>query len=213
MDHVALLPHHEEMLFEQSGIDPGVARERGYRSIDDRGELRALGFGHEQSKLGPSLLVPIRDVRGEVVLNQIRADSPRANAEGKIRKYEFPPKSEMRLDIPFRVREQMGDPAVRLWITEGAKKVDAMVSRGECCIALAGVWNWRGKNYFGGKAALADWEFIAVNDREVYVVFDSDVMVKGPVRQALNRLVGMLESRGARVRCIYLYDAEDGTDG
>ena len=119
----------------------------------------------------------------------------------------------MRLDIPFRVREQMGDPNVPLFITEGAKKADAIVSRGACCIALSGVWNWRGKNRFGGKAALADWELIALNDRQVYIVFDSDVMVKGPVRQALNRLVRFLESRGARVRCIYLPDTEGGSDG
>ena len=50
---MALLPHHERMLTEESGVDPEVIAERGYRSIQDRQELRDLGFGHEQSRLGP----------------------------------------------------------------------------------------------------------------------------------------------------------------
>ena len=46
-----------------------------------------------------------------------------------------------------------------------------------CCIDLLGVWSWRGTNSDGGIAALPDWDYIALNGREVYIVFDSDVML------------------------------------
>jgi hypothetical protein len=45
--------------------------------------------------------------------------------------------------------------------------------------------------------ALPDWESIALNNREVFIVFDSDVMQKRAVHAALARLKAFLESRGA----------------
>ena len=69
---------------------------------------------------------------------------------------------------------------------------------------MSGVWNWRGTNELGGKTALPDWESIALNDREVFLVFDSDVMTKSGVHLALSRLKAFLESRHARVKVVYL---------
>ena len=116
----------------------------------------------------------------------------------------------MALDVPPACRPLLGNPAVPLYVTEGARKADAAASQGLCCIALLGVWNWRGSNEVGGKTALADWESIALNDREVGIVFDSDVMTKTAVHAALGRLKAFLESRGARVRVIYLPPEANG---
>ena len=44
------------------------------------------------------------------------------------------------------------------------RKADAAVSIGLCCIAVLGVWNWRGTSDWGGKTALPDWEMIAFKD-------------------------------------------------
>lgn len=77
------------------------------------------------------------------------------------------------------------------------KKADAAVSKGLCCIALLGVWNWRGENEHGGKTILADWEHIHLKGRRVYIVFDSDVMTNPHVHSVLVRLKAFLESRGA----------------
>jgi hypothetical protein len=60
-------------------------------------------------------------------------------------------------------------------------------------VSLLGVWNWRGTNERGGKMALPEWELIALNDRQVYIVFDSDVMLKPQVHVALVRLKHFLE--------------------
>ena len=56
----------------------------------------------------------------------------------------------------------------------------------------------------GGTTALADWESITLKERLVYIVFDSDVMTKTSVSQALARLKAFLEGRHAHVRLIYL---------
>jgi hypothetical protein len=97
-----------------------------------------------------------------------------------------------------------------LFVTEGVKKADALASQGCCAVALLGVWNWRGTNEQGGKLALPDWELIALKGRRVYLCFDSDVMLKAQVHQALARLKGFLESRGATVALIYLPSGEGG---
>ena len=78
----------------------------------------------------------------------------------------------------------------------GVKKGDALVSRGLCAVAVIGVWNWRGTNDKGGKTVLPDWEHIALNTRQIYIVFDSDVMLKPEVHAALVRLKAFLEARG-----------------
>ncbi len=197
-----LLQHHQRLI-ERSAILPEVARERGYRTVGTKAELRRLGFSDAQCRV-PALLIPIYGVNGEVALYQIRSDAPRVNRDGKAIKYETPKGARMVLDVPPRARPWLGDPKRPLFITEGVRKADAGVSAGLCIVALLGVWNWRGRNDHDGKLALPDWDSIALNGREVYVVFDSDVMVKAAVHLALGRLKGFLETRGARVRLVYL---------
>ncbi len=197
-----LLPQHQALI-DGSAVTPEVAAARGYRSVTRRVELRRLGFSDLQCNV-PGLLLPVWGVTGEVVNYQFRPDTPRIGKRGKAIKYETPQGSRMVLDVPPGVRQWLGDPSQRLFITEGIRKADAAVSKGLCCIGLLGVWNWRGTNEQGGKVALADWESIALNGREVFICFDSDVMSKPAVHAAMARLKAFLEHRGAHVRLIYL---------
>ena len=203
-----LLAHHARLL-EESGIDPRVARERGYQSAKTKTALAELGFKREQCRV-PALLVPVWDVWGEVATYQTRPDEPRVGRDGRTVKYETPAGARMVVDVPPRARQRLGDPGSPLFVTEGARKADAAVSRGLCCVALLGVWNFRGTNEHGGKTALPDWEQVALNGRDVYVVFDSDVMAKREVWQALVRLKAFLEGRGAAVWMVYLPSGEGG---
>ncbi|MDR4469112.1 MAG: DUF3854 domain-containing protein [Nitrospira sp.] len=203
-----LLPQHLALI-DASGIAPEIAMARGYRSVTTAKELAELGFSHVQQRV-PALLIPIHNVMGDVALHQSRPDHPRCNAKGKPIKYETQFGHRMVLDVSPSVRSQVMNPTEPLFITEGARKTDSAVSRGLCCVALLGVWNWRGSNASGGKTVLADWEQIALNGRLVYLVFDSDVMTKREVQQALRRLKAFLESRGATVTVLYLPAAADG---
>lgn len=199
----SLLPQHAALI-ESSGISAEVAAARGYRTATKKCEMRHLGFGAAQASV-PALLIPIYNVVGEVVLYQIRPDVPRVK-DGKALKYETPLKARMALDVPPGVRGLLGNPVIRLFVTEGVRKADSAVSRGLCCVALLGVWNWRGSNKDGDKVAFPDWESVALNGRQTYIVFDSDVMLKPDVSGS--RLKAFLESRGAKVAVVYLPPGE-----
>jgi energy-coupling factor transporter ATP-binding protein EcfA2 len=201
-----VLPQHQQQL-EASGISRHVAALRGYRSIVRKSELKNLGFPPSQ-QLVPTLLIPMWDVTGSVGQYHHRPDVPRMR-DGKVAKYEFAARSHMVVDVHPLLSEKVRDPRVPLFITEGVKKADSAISKGLCCIALAGTWNWRGTNELGGKTVLPDWDAIALKDvnnvgRQVYLCFDSDVMLKPQVYQALVRLSAFLKQRGARLAYIYL---------
>lgn len=203
-----LLPEHEDLI-RASAISPEVAAARGYRSVTKKSELEELGFGRQQRRV-PALLIPVWNVVGEVRLYQSRPNAPRI-VDGKSVKYETPGKAHMVLDVPPPVRPWLKDPARPLFVTEGSRKADSAASQGLCCVAVLGVWNWRGTNDHGGKAVLPDWDEIALNGRQVYICYDSDVMLKPEVHQAMARLRDVLQNRKGHVAFIYLPPGEGGS--
>jgi hypothetical protein len=215
-----LSPAHLRMLRAESAITDEVILARGYRTITEKAELRELGFAPAQCL--PGLLLPLWTPDGENILSVLRPDAPRALDQKnkprlpdgaypqRVLKYEFPKGLTMRLDCPPPCRAKLGDPVVPLWVTEGQKKADALVSAGFCAIALLGVWNWRGKNQLGGLTALADWEAIALKGRSVRIAFDSDVTRKPEVQNATKRLTEFLRNRGARATVVYLPPGQHG---
>jgi hypothetical protein len=157
----------------------------------------------------PGLVIPVRDVHGEVRFHQYRPDKPRL-LDGKPAKYELPYQVRLVVDVPPQVILKMASPASPLWITEGPLKADAGVSAGLVCIGIFGVFGWRGRNSRGGKTVLPDWESIALEGREVYLAADSDVRMNPDVADAVARLGRLLDRRGADVRYVYLPHAADG---
>ncbi len=192
-----------------SAISDEVREARGYRTIEAKSTLNDLGFTEPQQRV-PALSIPIHDVFGKVH-PQIRPDFPRQGPAGKVVKYDRLAGKGNVLDVPPGARKLLGDPRVRLLITEGSKKADSAVSAGECCIALMGVWNWVGTNEHGAKGvALADWREIALSGRTVYLAFDSDLMTKSEVQRALDELKRYLEGKGAKVTVLYLPAGPNG---
>ncbi|MGI8514507.1 MAG: phage/plasmid primase, P4 family [Acidimicrobiia bacterium] len=196
---ISIFPQHRSKLIE-SGVSPVVARERGYVSADNKAQLGRYGFSPIQRRI-PALIIPIHGVDGGVVGYQIRPDHPR-QLQGRPIKYETKANSNVVLDAPPRVRPHLADPDRPLIITEGPIKADSATSHDLDCIALLGVWSWKGGR---GKVALPDWDSVALDGRSVYVCFDSDVMVKAAVSTAMKRLGEFLIRRGvAEVAYIYL---------
>ena len=148
-DCVALLPQHKELI-RASGIVAEVAEARGYRSVQSKADLRRLGFGDAQLRT-PALLIPIRNVHGDISLYQIRPDQPRIR-RGKALKYETTHGARMVLDVHPFIKQKMGDPEIPLFITEGARKADASISLGlawDTCrgtIAGVGPFGWGGRS-------------------------------------------------------------------
>ena len=196
---MSLLSHHEELL-KASAISEEVATARGYWSASKPGDLNGR-FSGAQKRSG--LVIPVLDVYGNEAFCQLRPDDPRER-DGKPLKYETPAKVRMVLDVPPATRPHLGNPNVTLWITEGIRKADSLVSAGLKAIALLGVWNWRGTNENGGKTALADWHEIALNGRKVVLAFDSDAFQNPDVHHAVGEFGRWLQHRGVEPAFIYL---------
>jgi hypothetical protein len=198
-----LSEEHRKMLEEGSGISAAVVEGRGYWTGAKRPQLEGLVKAYQRRV--PALVLPTHSPDGETTSLQVRPDRPRVR-NGKAIKYETPGDSECILDLHPFMRPAARDASTPLWITEGVKKGDALASRGECAVALTGVWNWQ-----RGGEPLPCWSHVALEGREVLVAFDSDVMTKPEVQLALERLVAFLEGRGARVLVVYLADAKEGS--
>lgn len=209
-----LSERHLKMLREESGISEEIITARGYRTITDEKELIPLGFSTAQRR-APGLLMPgygpdggnsfytFRPDSARVIENRRRRE-PDGTYKQRVIKYETPSGSSLRLDCPPACHSQIKDPNTPLWITEGVKKADALASRGLCSISLYGVFGFKGRNESGGVTWLADWDYVALNSRDVRIVFDSDVMQKPEVRKALERLTEHLKRKGAHVSAVYL---------
>jgi len=189
-----------------------VARARGYVSADSKKQLERYGFGGYQQR-SPGLLIPLHRADGSVWGYQLRPDNPRVTKRGSVIKYETPKGQRNGIDIPPAIRESMGDISIPLLVTEGSRKADSAASWGLACVALPGVWGWRGSNGQGGKLAVADWHDIALNGRRVVIAFDSDVTRKPAVRQALDELARYLATKDAKVEYLHLSDLGDGKTG
>jgi Domain of unknown function (DUF3854)/AAA domain len=188
-------PEHARLLIA-SRIAPEIARERGYSTVHNDNDLTAEGYADWQARLVPGLLVPMFDVFGENGSSQFRPDTPRER-DGSPVKYETPEGSRNLLDVHPRMTRFLADPKAILFVTEGVKKADSLTTFGYPTIALSGVWNWRGTNEQGGTTALADWDAIALNGRQVYIVFDSDARTNVQVQRAAARLAEYLKLKQA----------------
>jgi len=204
-----LSPHHLDHL-KKSAISLEFIDQRGYRSLLGKSEMVKLGFSSAQRHV-PGLLLPLWGVDGiNIVGYQFRPDSPRLNSKGRPIKYETPRGATNRLDCPPSCQKQLVDPTVPLWITEGVKKADALASQGECVIDLTGVWNWRAKNSLGGITVSSDFDSIAMNNRQVFLAFDSDYATNPSVSQAVKRLAEFLKRKKANVSIVLLPQGNDG---
>jgi hypothetical protein len=195
--------NHRHQLEVESGIDPEIAAERGYRTVRSRSEV-PKAFKDYQRR--PGLVVPMYSPDGITQSYQLRPDRPRKGGP----KYETPGGTSPVVDVHPRMLEEVRSGDGQLLITEGAKTGDAATSRGIPTVVLAGVWMWcvpsvkpyRLKSCF---------DHVRLEGREVFVAFDSDCMSKAEVQDALAALVAALQDSGAVVKVIYLPDAPDGS--
>jgi hypothetical protein len=199
----SLEDHHYAMLSGESGIADAAIADRGYYTALTPDELAALGFADFQ-RCAPALVIPIYDVHGKICTPQIRPDTPRRAKKGKILKYDTPQGSQITLDIHPALRPSLGQVDVPLIIIEGIKKADSITSRVTpthplCVVGLIGVYGW-----MRNKQPLPDWRAIAMQQREVIIVFDSDVLTTPEVQKARNALATFLAKQGAHVKHVDL---------
>lgn len=194
-----LLPQHAALL-AASGINPAVARRRGYRSANSLAELQRLDFARNQCNI-PALIIPLFGLDGEPVGHQIRPDQPRV-VSGKPAKYETPKGGKHPIDVPQDARFSALDCKAPLFITDSVRSADAAVSQGLCCIALLTYRSWKGHDQF--------WRRVLQPGRVVYIVFNSDVCSDASMQDEVIKFKAFLESHGATVLVAFLYAEEAG---
>lgn len=192
------MPHHEAEL-KASLISTEVAQAREYRTVgpEAREKLRKANipaWAVRDDSAFPGLVVPMHHVRtGEFLGVQFKPAVPQLRpGTDKSPKYVTPTGFGNRLDVNPLGCALVADVSKPLWITEGAKKADSLLSHGLAAVTLSGVWNWRNQ-----AGSLGDWEDVPLKGRTVVVCFDSDAATNPQVRNAMIRLVGWLRSRGA----------------
>jgi hypothetical protein len=195
-----LSPEHRRMLEVESSISPEYIAGRGYYTASRRADVPDA-FKGKQRRLG--LVIPTFSPSG--------ATAFRLRPNVRIspgRKYEQPYGVSSILDVhPFNL-ERVRNPRVELWITEGEKTADSLASRGECVISIPGVNNFAQKGS-RGMEGLPCWDYIPLQGRTANVVFDSDVLTNPGIQLALERLVTLLEGKGASVYVVYLPEVGD----
>jgi Domain of unknown function (DUF3854)/Family of unknown function (DUF5906) len=100
------------------------------------------------------------------------------------------------------------DADTTLIITEGELKAAKACREGYPTIGLGGVWNFRSSSL--GLSFLPCLEAFNWVKRRVYIVFDSDIIVKSGVQDALNSLAEELMLRGALPFIVLVPEGHDG---
>ncbi len=208
-DTPALAQAHLDALRRDSGISETVIRARGYFTAESKRDFLRFGF-KENQWAGHGLMIPTSGPDGRRGHYIYRPDTPKKSGDKSL-KYVNPYGSSIALDVPSSGRVALTDPTTPLYITEGVKKGDALATHGLCVVALNGVWGFKGKGDNGGVAWLADWDHIALNGRTVFIVFDSDVARKPPVRSAMERLGEHIRRKGGVPHFVSLPDGDDGS--
>ena len=199
---IDLHPRHARELYDASGIDPAVVAARGYRSVT-AAETARFGFAPVQQRDG--LLLPQWTLAGVQVGELLKPDDPRFDEKGKPIKYEAPVGSRPHFDLHPDAIHVLQEAKIPLYFTEGVKKSDAAWSHGIPCVSITSVWM-----FLNGRMVVPDLDEIALQGRVARVVFDSDVMRKASVAEALLRFCAVLDRRGAKVEVVYLPEGEAG---
>lgn len=164
----------------------------------------------------PAYLIPYFGIDGKPIKGRLRA---RLLGEPK-RAFAVEPGSGPRYlqpagTSPWLYLPPFGDWSVIaadveevLWVSEGEKKSARLCKEHVPCIGLGGVWSWR--SAAEGKALIDDFALIEWRGRLVVVCFDSDVVEKPQVSQALDALCRELLRLEARPAVVYLPPTADG---
>ena len=97
----------------------------------------------------------------------------------------------------------------KLFITEGEKKSDALTHYGFPCIGLSGVYGWIDKRS-GESQPLPELEDFNWKNRQVYLVFDSDIVSKIEVLHALKSFCEFLKGKEASTFIVLLPNELNG---
>ncbi|TXT21170.1 MAG: hypothetical protein FD138_4088, partial [Planctomycetota bacterium] len=200
----------------KSGLSDETISACKFATIRDSKSIKAIlqWKNRDASQLGEALGIPYFRPDGSMIppkeFARLKPDSPRIK-DGKPVKYESPFGSGVKLYLPPGISAQLQSVSVPLHFTEGEKKSAKASQEGFACVGLGGVWSWlkpRPKGPDGKKIGEyelhPDFHAIALDGREVFISFDSDLAEKPEVQKAEFAFGQSLLERGAVVRLVRL---------
>jgi putative DNA primase/helicase len=195
-----LAQHHRRVLEEGSAILREVIQQRGYWTAERWQDLEELVPPFRGTQKAPEqfpcLVIPQHGPDGEYTYSVLRPDCPRVDRKGKMAKYVQPAGAGVRLDVPLCCLAGLREAERPLWITEGARKADALASVGLVAMNTPGVDAWR------SPSVIPDLFGIPFKERAVVIAYDSDAMTKPAVWQAVIALARWLQQKGAAVEVL-----------
>src|SRR5215213_7701422 len=195
---MTLSDSHQGILYDDSGIDPPVAAERGTFTAS-RGKDVPQDHGWLPKK--PGVVFPVHTLDGGIFY-RLRSDNP-----GRLPSYMQPKGHPNRLDLHPRQHYRIKRPGGMRYVTEGEKKVDSGVSHGLLMVGQSGVFNGQRDK---GAALIDDWYELPLAGEEYAICYDSDIETNENVQLAAERLARLLRAEGAKVFITLLPPAPDG---
>lgn len=197
---------------EGSGCDPEIAC-LNVETVTDNTEIaRGLDYKayYDGSGFWVSGVDPETGDRTDLGA-QFKPDKPKPDKKtGKTRKY-LSRKGEAQhplfLEMPDENYWQkvLANPSIPIFITEGAKKAGALLSRGYAAFSIPGV-DTHSKD---GRLKPILEKFCCVG-RKVHLVFDADLVTKKGVGDALDRLGRYIASQGGATVYVLTWDESQG---
>lgn len=201
--------HLEEL--RASGISDGLVERAGIYSAADGEIARLLGWQPRDFQWGKGMVIPFSSCSGETPYCRVKLNDPRRNQDGNVIKYESPRRKNNRVYLPPGFEALVADSKMPVLITEGEKKALSAIQMGFACLGLVGVWGFalpRSRRATGRatgpRLLLPELSRIHWKDRDVHVIFDSDVVDRRELQQAERELVSLLAGCGARVHVVRL---------
>ncbi|TVM00177.1 MAG: hypothetical protein CV087_15365 [Candidatus Brocadia sp. WS118] len=189
----------------KSGLSDETILEAGIKSLQPADIDKIFGY---PTFAKSAYEIPYPGCEGYSRYKMSYDDTNKINSLGGERpKYLTKKDSGNHLYIPPKVKVVLDDATTPLYITEGEKKALKACQEGLCCIAIAGLWNWKVKDK---DKLIPDFNLIALDGRAVYIVPDSDWLLPDRhgksknLRQAVYDLAYKLIDRGAKVSWIEL---------
>jgi hypothetical protein len=197
----------------------GVAPSANVQNLDPRilADLARSGLSNEDAeKLGiedltrerrPAYKIPYFDIDGKLTDFYRK----RFLDDGEQR-YTQPAKMAPRLYLPpyFDWKGLAGarpdGKKVPFIFTEGEKKASRASKAGFPVIALGGVWN-----FLSEKVLISDFKLFEWKDRQITIIYDSDVTAKPSVRAALHAFAREMSALGADPRTVMLPNGPEGS--
>ncbi len=190
--------HHIQDLLNSGLTDESISG-AGFYSVSPDEVRELLGFNLNDSG---GMAIPYYTPNENIIrYTRVKLDNPPL-IDGRLAKYLSPKGSGNRIYFPKIVTNHLNNPATILYITEGEKKAIKASQEGLVCIAIPGVWCWKGKDSSGESSPISDFDLITLQNRVVYIVFDSDADQKPSVKKAEIELAKELSTKGAIVKAI-----------